>query len=223
MTHPEPPPLKRGVLRTLFRLMLIAALAVALHHVFVRAESWIQQNEYVWATPGLMFAVLVIYAVLIAIPFVPGVEIGISILAAGGADMALLVWLATASGLTLAYMVGRAVPLTWLHRFFLDMHMVRVADMIATFEALTPERRAAYLHGLLPKRYCGWIVKYRYPTFAVLINLPGNSVIGGGGGISMISGLSGVFRPALTLLTITAATAPVPFVIWLFDWRLPLG
>ena len=97
MTDPEPPPLERGVLRTLFRLMLIAALAVALHHVFVRAEGWIQQSEYGWAMPGLMVAVLVIYAVLIAIPFVPGVEIGISVLAAGGAETAPLVWLATAS------------------------------------------------------------------------------------------------------------------------------
>jgi len=223
MTDPEPPPLKRGVSRTLFRLMVIAALAVALHHVFVRAESWIRQSEYGWAMPGLMLAVLLIYAVLIAIPFVPGVEIGISVLAAGGADMAPLVWLATAGGLTLAYMVGRAVPLTWMHRFFLDMHMVRVAEMIALFEALSPQKRAAYLHGLLPKRYCGWIVKYRYPTLAVLINVPGNSVIGGGGGIAMITGLSGVFRPALSLLTILIATVPVPLVIWLFDWRLPLG
>jgi len=223
MTDPEPPPLKRGVSRTLFRLMVIAALAVALHHVFVRAESWIRQSEYGWAMPGLMLVALLIYAVLIAIPFVPGVEIGISVLAAGGADMAPLVWLATAGGLTLAYMVGRAVPLTWMHRFFLDMHMVRVAEMIALFEALSPQKRAAYLHGLLPKRYCGWIVKYRYPTLAVLINVPGNSVIGGGGGIAMITGLSGVFRPALSLLTILIATAPVPLVIWLFDWRLPLG
>jgi hypothetical protein len=98
--------------------MVIAALAVALHHVFVRAESWIRQSEYGWAMPGLMLVALLIYAVLIAIPFVPGVEIGISVLAAGGADMAPLVWLATAGGLTLAYMVGRAVPLTWMHSFF---------------------------------------------------------------------------------------------------------
>ncbi|MEI4232183.1 hypothetical protein [Roseovarius sp. D22-M7] len=223
MTRADPPPLRIGVMRTLLRLGVIAVLAVGLHYVFSWGEGWIRQSEYGWAMPGLMIAAIVIYALLIAIPFVPAVEIGLSVLAAGGPAMAPFVWLATASGLTLAYMAGCAVPLAWLHRFFRDMHLVRVAQTIAEFEALTPQERAAYLYGLLPRRYCGWIVKYRYPTLAVLINLPGNSVIGGGGGIALISGLSGVFRPALTLVTIGIATAPVPFAVWLFDWQISWG
>lgn len=223
MTDPEPPPLKRGMFSTILRLMLIALLAVVLHQVFVRAESWIQQSEYGWAMPGLLVAVLMIYALLIAIPFVPGVEIGIAVLAAGGADMAPLVWLATASGLTLAHIVGRAVPLSWLHRFLMDLRLIKAARLIESFEALSPQKRTAYIHGLLPKRYCGCIVRYRYATLAVLINLPGNSVIGGGGGIALMSGLSGVFRTPLTVLTLLLATSPVPLVIWIFDWRLPLG
>lgn len=223
MTRTEPPPLRIGVMRTVLRLVVIAVLAVGLHYLFVRAEGWTRQSEFGWAVPGLMIAAIVLYAILIAIPFVPAVEIGLSVLAAGGPELAPFVWLATASGLTLAYLAGCAVPLAWLRRFFLDMHLGRVARLIARFEVLTPPKRAAYLHGLLPRRYCGWIVKYRYATLAALLNLPGNSVIGGGGGIALVCGLSGVFRPALTLATIALATAPVPVVIWLFDWRISWG
>jgi len=210
-------------MRTALRLCVIVALAVLLHYVFLWAEDWLRQSEYGWAMPGLMIVAIVIYAVLIAIPFAPAVELGLSVLAAGGPAMAPFVWLATASGLTLAYLLGCAMPLAWLRRLFLDLHLGRVATMIAYFETLGPRKRAGYLYALLPKRYCAWIVKYRYLALAVLINLPGNSVIGGGGGIALVSGLSGVFRPVPTLVTLAVATAPVPFAVWLFDLRLSWG
>jgi hypothetical protein len=210
-------------MRTFGRLMVVAVLAVALHFLFTWAENWITQNDYDWAMPGLLALVLVIYAVLIAIPFVPGVEIGLSMLAAGGADIAPLVWLATATGLTLAYVVGCFVPLAWLHRVLLDLRLSSAAQLVARFEALPPKGRVACVQTLLPKKYCGWIVKYRYVNVAILINIPGNSVIGGGGGIALISGLSGMFRMPLTVLTIALATAPVPLAIWLFGLTIPFG
>lgn len=218
---PAPPPVKVGLLRSALRIAAILLLAVALHKLFVHAEAWIAQSDYGWAMPGLLIGVLVIYALLIAIPFVPGVEIGLSVLAAGGPEIAPLVWLATATGLTLAYMVGCFVPLKWLHRFLLDLRLTGAADLITRFEAVPPPERAAFVHSFLPARYCGWIVKYRYVNLAVLINVPGNSVIGGGGGIALISGLSGVFRFPLSVLTIFIATAPVPLAIWLFGWHVP--
>lgn len=220
---PDPPPLRLGILRTMGRLAVIVLLAVGLHFVFVSAEGWILRNEYGWAMPGFLFAVLVIYAVLIAIPFVPGVEIGLSVLAAGGADIAPLVWLATACGLSLAFAVGCTVPIAWLRRVLTDLHLIRAAHLVARFEALPPKGRVAFLHEILPSKYCGWIMKYRYVNLAILINIPGNSVIGGGGGIAFVSGLSGTFRAPLALLTIAVATAPVPLAIWLFGLRLPWG
>lgn len=220
---PDPPPLRLGVVRTLARIGIIALIAIALHLVFVWAEQWIMRNEYSWAMPGLLLAVLVIYAVLIAIPFVPGVEIGLSVLAAGGADIAPLVWLATACGLSLAFLVGCTVPIAWLRRVLTDLHMLRAAQIVARFEALPTKGRAAFIHSLLPRRYCGWIIKYRYVNLAVVINIPGNSVIGGGGGIAFLSGLSGTFRAPLAILTIAVATAPVPLAIWLFGLELPWG
>lgn len=217
---PAPPPLGVGLKRTFWRLAVIALLALALHGVFVRAEAWVTRNDYGWAMPGLLLVALIVYALLIAIPFVPGVEIGLSVLAAGGPATAPLVWLATAAGLTLAYAAGCLVPLSWLRRMLTDLHLVRAAHLVARFEALTPEGRVRLVHSLLPEKYCGWIVRFRYLNLAVLINIPGNSVIGGGGGIAFVSGLSGTFRMPLAVLTIALATAPVPLAIWIFGLDL---
>jgi hypothetical protein len=217
---PAPPPLRVGLTRSLWRLALIALLALALHAVFVRAEAWITRNDYGWAMPGLLLAALVLYALLIAIPFVPGVEIGLSVLAAGGPATAPLVWLATAAGLTLAYVAGCLVPPGWLRRMLTDLQLVRAAHLVARFEALPPEGRVRLVHGLLPEKYCGWIVRFRYLNLAVLINIPGNSVIGGGGGIAFVAGMSGTFRMPLAVLTIALATLPVPLAIWLLGLDL---
>lgn len=216
-----PPPVKVGALRSLLRLCAILVVAFAFHHLFVWAEDWITRSEYDWAMPGLIFATLVIYAVLIAIPFVPGIEIGLGVLAVSGPAMAPLVWLATTSGLILSYTVGCKVPYRWLHRVLLDLHLTRACQMLTRFEAMSLPERADWITSLIPKRSLGWLVEYRYVNLAILINIPGNSVIGGGGGIAFISGLSGMFRPMLTMLTIGLATAPVPLAIWLFGWEIP--
>ncbi len=215
---PTPPPVKVGLYRSALRIFALLGLAFALHEIFVWAEGWIAANDYGWAMPGLLVAVLVIYAVLIAIPFVPGIEIGLMVLAAGGSGIAPLVWIATASGLTLAYMVGCKVPYTWLHRVLLDLHLTRACQFLERFEALPVEERAAFVQALLPLRHLGWVVKYRYLNLALLINIPGNSMIGGGGGIAFVSGVSGMFRVPLVMVTIVVATAPVPLAIWLFGW-----
>jgi len=218
-----PPPLRVGLARTLLRLAALVLLAVVLHHLFVRAEAWIETSEYGWAMPGLLAMVLVIYAALIAVPFVPGVEIGLMLLASGGPDIAPFVWLATSAGLTLAFVSGRLLPLRWLHRMLLDLHLTRACRLLDRFAALPPEGRAAMVQDLLPGRGLDWVVRYRYLHLAVLINIPGNALIGGGGGIALVSGMSGAFRMPLAVLTILVATAPVPFAIWLFDWRLSWG
>jgi hypothetical protein len=217
---PVPPPVKTGLLRTVVRLAALAVLAFALHLLFAWAEGYILENEQGWAMPGFLVVALLIYAVLIAIPFVPGIEIGLMVLAAGGGDIAPFVWLATASGLTMAYMVGCKVPYRWLHRVLLDLHLTRACRMLEEFETLSPPERAGFIAAQLPGRYLDWIVRYRYLHLAVLINVPGNSIIGGGGGIAFVSGLSGVFRAPLAVLTLFVATAPVPLTIWLFGWSL---
>jgi len=50
-------------------------------------------------------------------------------------------------------------------------------------------------------------------AMALAVNMPGNSIIGGGGGIMIIAGLSGIFTPLPTFVTIVIAVSPVPLAV----------
>jgi hypothetical protein len=47
----------------------------------------------------------------------------------------------------------------------------------------------------------------RYFIIAILINLPGNTIIGGGGGIALLCGMKGF------ILTIAIASSPIPLLL----------
>ena len=54
------------------------------------------------------------------------------------------------------------------------------------------------------------LVRHRYLTMIVLLNLPGNSLVGGGGGLALAAGMSGFFRFPMFFATLLVAVAPVP-------------
>ena len=78
---------------------------------------------------------------------------------------------------------------------------------------LSPQDRLALLLDGQPKRALGLALRYRYLALAFAVNTPGNSIIGGGGGIMMMAGLSGIFSPLATFLTIAVAVSPVPLAM----------
>jgi hypothetical protein len=61
-----------------------------------------------------------------------------------------------------------------------------------------------------PARVIPFLVEHRYLAIAVVFNLPGNALIGGGGGIGMLAGMSALFPFPRYLLTVSLAVAPVP-------------
>ena len=156
---------------------------------------------------------LLLYAVVLAIPFVPGAEIGLALLMAHGPSAAPFVWGATALGLGLAYATGLALsgPLICaaLHR----IGFVRAAAALGRLRETDPETRMRRLEDSVPRWARSWVLRRRYLLLALLINLPGNSLIGGGGGILLAAGLSRLFRPLPVLLTLVLATAPVPVLL----------
>ena len=64
-----------------------------------------------------------------------------------------------------------------------------------------------------PNRFAAVLLRQRYLALALLLNMPGNFVLGGGGGIAMMAGLSRVFSPPLFLLMTMLAVAPVPLAV----------
>ena len=71
------------------------------------------------------------------------------------------------------------------------------------------------LEDSVPRWARRWVLRRRYLVLALLVNLPGNSLIGGGGGILLAAGLSRLFQPVAVALTMLLATAPLPLAVML--------
>lgn len=216
MTDPDISPAPRAPLWViLVRLGALVAIVLGAHWLvdwaMHRAEASANADM---VTLGLILGLLVLYALLISVPFVPGIEIGISLLALRGAEIAPFIYLATVAGLMLAYVVGCRVPLDWLAAKLAEFRLIRAARLVADVAPLAPERRLALLRARLPDRLNALVGGWRYLVLALLVNLPGSGLIGGGGGICLVAGLSGLFRLRPTLLTLALAVAPVPLLTW---------
>ena len=164
---------------------------------------------------GLLITVMIGYAILLALPFVPGVEIGIAILILEGADAAPVVYMATVGGLTLAFCVGQYVPMVRLVRWCEDLYLCRVAALLQRIHNIPREDRLQAMQDRLPRWLAPIFCNYRYVMLGLAINLPGNMAIGGGGGIMLAGGLSRLFQTQFAILTIICATLPVPLAVWL--------
>ncbi len=199
----------------LFRLAGLVALVVALHF----AVEWALERAAASAhaemlTFGLVALLVVAYALLIAVPFVPGIEIGLSLIALRGSEVAPIIYVATVTGLMLAFVAGYRLPLAWLGQRLRDVRLTRAADFVDDIRPMSPERRLSLLRSHLPARLAPFAGTWRYALLALLVNLPGSGLIGGGGGICLLAGLTGLFRPRATLLTLAIAVAPLPLFVW---------
>jgi hypothetical protein len=158
------------------------------------------------------------YVALLAMPFVPGAEIGLAMLAAFGAAIAPLVYGATVLAMMLAYGLGCALPPMVLARLLGLLRLRRASDLATRAASLPRKDRLALLLDGSPPRVAALLLRRRYVALGLAINVPGNSLIGGGGGIMMMAGMSGLFAPVQTLLTVAIAVSPVPVAIMLFGF-----
>ena len=143
-------------------------------------------------------------------------QIGIGLIAMLGPKIAPLVYVCTLAGLLLAFTIGRLIPISVLIRLSRDLHWDRLHRLLREFKPLNKKERMALLIERAPKRLVPWLLRYRYLALAVALNIPGNYLIGGGGGIALFAGLSRLFSVPGYLLTIVIAVSPVPVAVMFF-------
>jgi hypothetical protein len=200
-----PKPRLRGALALLLWLSaIVVAMDMTLYELLdARRLLDLITSDMGWASLSLFAA---LYMVLLALPFVPGVELGLLLMLIFGRSGIVVVYLATVAGLTLAYCLGRFAPATLYQKL-----RSRLAEQMP--ERLVGEQGPlGRLKGLSRGRLGRWITASRALLLALLINLPGNAVIGGGGGISMIYGIGRLVTLRTFLLVVLLATAPVPLL-----------
>ncbi len=220
---PSLPIFRTALLRFIALALAIGGAAFALHwglgFIVDIVKTFLPEDQQGPALFGVIAALVIIYAIAISLPFVPGVEIGIALMMIRGAEIAPAIYLGTVCGLGLAFWAGCRVDDSVLIKLFNFLRLRKARDLIAELSALPPPARVDLLHNRLPETWAGRLLSYRYPAVAVLINLPGNGVIGGGGGICLIAGLSRIFNRSAMMLTIALAVAPVPLLVWAFGMQ----
>ncbi len=203
-------------LRIALRLAVLAALLTALHF----GASWLLgpfgtrfETAYkAYGAPAL-YTVVGVYVVALALPYVPGIEISLGLLMVLGAEGVAIVYGATLLALSLSFGAGRLVPLRWFARLFAWLHLQQGQALMERLEPLGREKRLHALVEVAPARIVPFLLRHRYLAIAVAFNLPGNALVGGGGGIAMMAGMSGLFRFDLYLLTVCVAISPIPLAI----------
>lgn len=171
---------------------------------------------------GLIVVVIFAYIVMIAFPFVPGAEIGVALLLMFGAPIAGVLYLATVVALILSFLAGRLLPTHLLAK------ILKQSDAAHTACFLSENRGSTYLTKFLTgdrhkgtQHFCrvvNWLVQHRLYALAALINTPGNTLIGGGGGIALAAGVSRKISFREFLICISFAVAPVPAIVTIVAW-----
>lgn len=139
-----------------------------------------------------------LYALALAVPFLPAVELGWMVMAALGVPGILAIWLATPLGLLLAFVLGQNLS-DW------PLLQSLKARLESAFKGATDNSLRSRL-----LRFCErYLASHPYWVLAVLVNLPGNWMIGGGGGIGLLAGASGLYHPLRFVLVLIPATGIV--------------
>jgi hypothetical protein len=223
MTGASQAPAETPRSRLFLKLSLIVGFLVLLNYggslvvERINFQLW-PQHEHLMITM-FWFSILV-YVLWMAIPFVPGVELGLVLMVMLGPKGVVLVYLCTLLSLSLSFTIGRLLPLHVFARFLGWLHLHKAQDLVLKLEPLNSEERLDFLIRTAPSKVTPFLLKHRYLMIAIALNLPGNALIGGGGGIGLITGMSGLYPFPRYLLLISLAITPLPILI--LAGKLPL-
>jgi len=203
--------------RRTLRLAVVLAVVLALNALGAWLGHLVNFQLFPRHEPMLHLLVMIaiaVYVLLMATPFMPGIEIGLALMALLGPKSAALIYLSTVLALSLSYAVGRFVPLRVVYRLLGWLYLERASSLVRQLEPLGRRERLAVLNEKAPRRVAPFLLRHRYVTIAALLNLPGNALLGGGGGIGLVVGVSGLIPYPAYLLVVAVAVAPVPLLIY---------
>lgn len=193
----------------LWLMLLVGGHSLA-HMEFVDAQAMLSSMREA-VGPLTIGLLALVYAIALGVPFVPGMELGLLIMAVFGPLGALVAYVATIGGLSAAYAIGRMLPEPVIARM-LERFAISVPREGASF-AMDDMLAGSRLGRTAPAGLAAFLRNYRYLTLALCLNLPGNSIVGGGGGLALLCGLSRQFRWRAFVLTVAVATSPVPMLV----------
>lgn len=174
----------------LFIKLLVVGIAIYLSTTLSKYSSSITEAiSYVNNDITLLALILFTYSLLLAIPYIPSAEIAFCLLLVLGSESAYVVYLSTILGLLLPYFFGR---------YWSEKHNTKIEGVIAGSRFL---KRVNTMSPVL--------------SLILLLNMPGNTILGGGGGIAAVYGSFRIISPLEYLLSISIAALPIFLVSYL--------
>ena len=208
----------RGRAKIATGIVLFLCILLFLNYGVVKLSDLLAYQ--MWPRDVDMFVFIVIgsailYVVLMALPFMPGIEVGLMLMAMLGVGGIVLVYLCTVLALSLSFLAGRLLPPRYVARALGWLRLERARKLVTELEPLAAEERFRFLARSTPSRIVPFLLRHRYLVLAVLFNLPGNVVIGDGGGIALIAGMSRLFPFPKFVFLVCLAITPVPLLFLL--------
>ena len=202
-------------LKLLFKISLLVGLLVLINYggsrviEHINFQLWPEHDRFIITALWLSIG---IYILWMALPFVPGIELGLALMVMLGPQGVVLVYLCTLLSLSLSFTFGRLIPLKALARFLGWLHLNKARELMLKLEPLNRNERFDTLLHSAPSKIVPFLLEHRYLMIALLLNLPGNALIGGGGGIGLITGMSKLLSFPRYLLLVSLAITPLPLL-----------
>lgn len=161
----------------------------------------------------IILASFILYVILMTLPFMPGIEVGLTLMLFLGSKGVVLVYLCTLIALSISYVIGRKFPPKLFARLLGWLYLNKARDLVLEMERMPHNQRISFLQKKAPSKIAPHLFRHRYLAIACLLNLPCNALIGGGGGIALVTGMCGIITYPRYLLLIVVAISPVPIAI----------
>jgi uncharacterized membrane protein YdjX (TVP38/TMEM64 family) len=173
------------IFRWMVMIVLLGVMAVLAMETGDDASQLVLLARNELNTPSNLIYISLIYTLCLATPFMPGIELGLLIMFLFGLPGVIAAYISTVLGLFCAFMIGR-----------LGLREPPEIGPTSRFQRLTTRLRS-----------------HPYFALALFLNMPGNWVIGGGGGISLLAGMSSHMTLARFTATVCLAISPVPILV----------
>jgi hypothetical protein len=209
-----------SVVRWFARSSWKIALLFAAIYAAQEAGTWLTNRFVPHLTPStepavhrLIMTAIVIYMLCMMLPFVPGMEIGLGLMLVFGPPIVPLVYGATVVALSLSFLVSRLIPEQRVISALRTGEFDHAADLLDELSSLDAGGRMQRLAEFMPAGVRNGVRTFHFLLIPLLLNLPGNAVIGGGGGIAMLAGFSRLFSFPVFVAMTAVAVSPVPLLI----------
>lgn len=195
-------------------VLLIILTNIGISWIINRLDFQIMPRHLEIVDRAVLIAVI-LYIGLMATPFLPGIEIGLVLMTMLGPKGVLVTYICTLVALTISFGLGRLIPTHLLASLLRWLHLTRAAALLKSFDATPTEKRLEFLAEKAPTQTIPALLKRRYLVLALLLNLPGNALIGGGGGIALMAGMSRLYSFPMYFFLISVAILPGPILFML--------